>query len=168
MPTIEDNWSLVVPEAMSCGLPVATSIYNGCHEELIENGGNGYIFDTFNHEEFAEVLAKFHNVDLVKMGNRSVELEKPYNIDNCTQRVYDALNKYSINIFKGIFMQHIKIYTTTQCPFCTNAKKLLTEHKDQLDKLANELIAKETLDDREVRELLGFEQIGEKNTDIIS
>lgn len=97
MPTIEDNWSLVVPEAMSCGLPVATSIYNGCHEELIENGGNGYIFDTFNHEEFAEVLAKFHNVDLVKMGNRSVELEKPYNIDNCTQRVYDALNKYSIN-----------------------------------------------------------------------
>lgn len=26
LPTIEDNWSLVVPEAMACGLPVATSI----------------------------------------------------------------------------------------------------------------------------------------------
>lgn len=46
------------------------------------------------------------------------------------------------------------------------AKSLLTEHRDQLDKLANELIAKETLDDREVRELLGFEAIGPKNTDL--
>lgn len=35
MPTIEDNWSLVVPEAMACGLPVATSIYNGCYPELV-------------------------------------------------------------------------------------------------------------------------------------
>lgn len=36
LPTLEDNWSLVVPEAMSCGLPVATSIYNGCHPELVK------------------------------------------------------------------------------------------------------------------------------------
>ncbi len=47
-----------------------------------------------------------------------------------------------------------------------NAKKILSEHKDQLDLLANELIAKETLDDREVRALLGFEEIEEKNTDL--
>lgn len=40
IPTLEDNWSLVVPEAMACGLPIATSIYNGCHPELVhqENG----------------------------------------------------------------------------------------------------------------------------------
>ena len=47
-----------------------------------------------------------------------------------------------------------------------DATRILDEHKDQLDKLANELMAKETLDDREVRELLGFEQIGPKNSDI--
>lgn len=34
IPTLEDNWSLVVPEAMACGLPIATSKYNGCHPEL--------------------------------------------------------------------------------------------------------------------------------------
>ncbi|MBO4424924.1 MAG: ATP-dependent zinc metalloprotease FtsH [Spirochaetales bacterium] len=45
--------------------------------------------------------------------------------------------------------------------------KILTEHKDQLDKLAQTLVAKETLDDNEVRELLGFEAVGPKNSDIL-
>ncbi len=47
-----------------------------------------------------------------------------------------------------------------------DATRILEENRDQLDTLANELIAKETLDDREVRALLGFEQIGSKNSDI--
>ena len=51
---------------------------------------------------------------------------------------------------------------------CMNdATKILTEHKDQLDKLAQTLVSKETLDDNEVRELLGFEAIGPKNSDIL-
>ena len=45
--------------------------------------------------------------------------------------------------------------------------KILTEHKDQLDKLAQALVARETLDDNEVRELLGFEAVGPKNSDIL-
>ena len=47
-----------------------------------------------------------------------------------------------------------------------DATRILEEHRDQLDKLANELIVKETLDDNEVRALLGFEQIGPKNSDV--
>ena len=34
--------------------------------------------------------------------------------------------------------------------------KILTEHRDQLDRLTQALVEKETLDDKEVRELLGF------------
>ena len=45
-------------------------------------------------------------------------------------------------------------------------KKILTEHRDQLDKLANELITRETMDDNEVRALLGFEATGPKNSDL--
>ena len=45
--------------------------------------------------------------------------------------------------------------------------KILTEHKDQLDKLAQTLVSRETLDDNEVRELLGFEAVGPKNSDIL-
>jgi cell division protease FtsH len=33
---------------------------------------------------------------------------------------------------------------------------ILTEHRDQLEKLAEALVARETLEDSEVRELLGF------------
>ena len=46
-----------------------------------------------------------------------------------------------------------------------DATNILTEHRDQLDKLAAELMVKETLDDNEVRALLGFEQIA-KNSDL--
>jgi len=35
-------------------------------------------------------------------------------------------------------------------------RHILKTHRDQLDKLANELVVKETLDDSEVRQLLGF------------
>jgi cell division protease FtsH len=35
-------------------------------------------------------------------------------------------------------------------------RSILKAHRDQLDKLANELVTKETLDDDEVRALLGF------------
>ncbi|MDD4397118.1 MAG: ATP-dependent zinc metalloprotease FtsH, partial [Sphaerochaetaceae bacterium] len=38
-------------------------------------------------------------------------------------------------------------------------KDILSEHRDQLDKLTQELVAKETLDDSQVRELLGFPQV---------
>ncbi len=48
-----------------------------------------------------------------------------------------------------------------------DATRILTEHKDQLDKLAQALVARETLDDNEVRELLGFEAVGPKNSDIL-
>ena len=68
MPTIEDNWSLVVPEAMACGLPVATSIYNGCYPELVNKNLNGMVFDTFNMHTIIDTLAFFHKHDLKAMG----------------------------------------------------------------------------------------------------
>lgn len=93
LPTIEDNWSLVVPEAMSCGLPVATSIYNGCHPELIHEGVNGCTFDTFNQESILKALDYFHHVDLKEHGRKSIEIEKEFNTENCARRVYDAITK---------------------------------------------------------------------------
>lgn len=92
-PTIEDNWSLVVPEAMACGLPIATSIYNGCHVELVKKGVNGITFDTFNQESLVNALDYFHHQDLKQMGKRSIELEKEFDTEHCTRRVFEALTK---------------------------------------------------------------------------
>ena len=36
---------------------------------------------------------------------------------------------------------------------------ILTSHRDQLDQLTEALVAKETLDDKEIREMFGFEAV---------
>ena len=38
-------------------------------------------------------------------------------------------------------------------------RELLTAHRQQLDALTNELVEKETLDDAQIRILLGFEPL---------
>ena len=91
LPTIEDNWSLVVPEAMACGLPVATSIYNGCHVELIHEGENGITFDTFNQDSMVKALEYFHYHDLKLMGQKSIVIEKEFNTENCARREFDGI-----------------------------------------------------------------------------
>lgn len=91
LPTIEDNWSLVIPEAMSCGLPVATSVYNGCHVELIHEGENGITFDTFNQDSMVKALEYFHYHDLKLMGQKSIEIEKEFNTENCAKREYEGI-----------------------------------------------------------------------------
>lgn len=91
LPTIEDNWSLVIPEAMSCGLPVATSIYNGCHSELVHEGENGITFDTFKQESILKTLDYFHHVDIKAHGKKSLEIEKGFNTEVCALREYNVI-----------------------------------------------------------------------------
>lgn len=90
IPTLEDNWSLVVPEAMACGLPIATSIYNGCHVDLVKDGINGKTFDPLNESSILSCLEFFHNKDLKQMGQQSIKIEKNFNTENVSQRIYDA------------------------------------------------------------------------------
>lgn len=93
LPTLIDNWSLVIPEAMACGLPVATSIYNGCHVELVHNGVNGCTFDTYNQDSILKALDFFHHHDLKAMGQKSIEIEKNFDTEHCAKRLYDAIMK---------------------------------------------------------------------------
>jgi len=95
LPTLEDNWSLVVPEAMSCGLPVATSIYNGCAPELVKKDINGIVFDPLSQESLINALDYFHHQDLTQMGKKSKELEIPFNTENCAKRFCQTINNYS-------------------------------------------------------------------------
>ena len=93
MPTLEDNWCLVVPEAMACRKPVACSIYNGGHYELVKDGVNGYNFDPLQQSSIVETLNKFHHADLNAMGEMSVEIESNYTPDKAAQRIFDACQK---------------------------------------------------------------------------
>jgi glycosyltransferase involved in cell wall biosynthesis len=76
MPTLEDNWSLVVPEAMSCGLPILCSIYNGCWPELVLPDDNGWVFDPLQRQSIVDTLRRaVQSRDrFEKMGRRSKEI----------------------------------------------------------------------------------------------
>jgi glycosyltransferase involved in cell wall biosynthesis len=80
MPTLEDNWSLVVPEAMACGLPILCSKYNGCWPELVKNGSNGFVFDPRDIAEIAKYLGYFleHPESYMAMGQNSVMIASEY------------------------------------------------------------------------------------------
>lgn len=90
IPTLEDNWSLVVPEAMACGLPIACSIYNGCYPELCREGENGVLFDPLDESSLLKALSAFHQVDLKAYGQRSIEIEKNYNSATVAQNIFEV------------------------------------------------------------------------------
>jgi glycosyltransferase involved in cell wall biosynthesis len=58
MPTLEDNWSLVVPEAMACGKPVLCSTLNGCWPELVKDDVNGWTFDPTDAGQLAGLFGR--------------------------------------------------------------------------------------------------------------
>lgn len=43
-PSTQEQWGLVVNEAMACGLPVLVSDRCGCAPDLVQPGGNGFAF----------------------------------------------------------------------------------------------------------------------------
>ena len=90
IPTLEDNWSLVVPEAMACGLPIACSIYNGCYPELVHEDINGKLFDPLVEDTVIETLAYFHDKDLTLMGEESINIEKRFNADSVALKIYNS------------------------------------------------------------------------------
>lgn len=94
IPTLEDNWSLVVPEAMACGLPVLCSRYNGCYPEMVEPGGNGWVFDPLDAADTFSVLARCvqRKEMLVDMGERSRQIVADHTPKHAAQAICDACN----------------------------------------------------------------------------
>jgi glycosyltransferase involved in cell wall biosynthesis len=91
MPTLEDNWSLVVPEAMACGKPIMCSKYNGCWPELVRQGMNGYVFDPLQSLQAAEAMLKFRDASArAAMGEASKEIVKAYSPARAAAAIWGA------------------------------------------------------------------------------
>lgn len=92
MPTLEDNWSLVVPEGMATGLPIACSIYNGGYPELVKEGVNGTLFDPLDTKSVIGALEFFelNRTKLQDFGLASTKIEQNYSPQLTAQRILEA------------------------------------------------------------------------------
>lgn len=86
LPTLEDLCSLSVLEAMAASKPVLTTIYNGARQ-FVENGENGYIFDSADIESIIDVLNKIDSADIKAMSQCSAKRIEMYT----TERVMHKL-----------------------------------------------------------------------------
>ena len=94
IPTLEDNWSLVVPEAMASGLPIACSIYNGCHPELVKPE-NGWTFDPLDLDNTVATLRSISDSreKLAEMGAASKKIVSNHTPQHAAQGIYNACLK---------------------------------------------------------------------------
>jgi hypothetical protein len=76
---------------MACGLPIACSIYNGCHPELVQHGINGTTFDPLLSKSILDGLAYFHHVDLKAHGRHSSDIELDFTPDKTADNVIRML-----------------------------------------------------------------------------
>jgi glycosyltransferase involved in cell wall biosynthesis len=94
IPTLEDNWSLVVPEAMACGLPILCSKFNGCWPELVKEGENGWVFDPWDSQgtiRAMEQAAQDHD-RLRRMGYQSRKMVSAHSPARAAQAIFNACN----------------------------------------------------------------------------
>ena len=61
--SIQEQWGLVVNEAMAASLPVIVSNACGCFEDLVVEGVNGFGFDPTNQKQLAELMHKVSSPD---------------------------------------------------------------------------------------------------------
>ncbi len=68
-----ETWGLVINEAMACERAVLVSTKAGCAIDLVENGKNGYIFESGNLQQCVDVMNKMmvSKDQLRKMGEYS-------------------------------------------------------------------------------------------------
>ncbi len=73
--SIQEQWGLVVNEAMAAGLPVLVSNRCGCFEDLLIEGVNGFSFDPENSQQLTDLMLKVSSgkIDIEKMGQAALE-----------------------------------------------------------------------------------------------
>ena len=80
LPTLADEWGLVVNEALAAGLPVLGSLYSQAVQDLVEDGRNGWTYLIDHRDEVMRKLDLFlaaseYDLDLMREAARATALE---------------------------------------------------------------------------------------------
>jgi glycosyltransferase involved in cell wall biosynthesis len=93
LPSITDQWGLVVNEAMAAGLPVLVSHNCGCAADLVKNGKNGFTFDPLNVEAITSKLLESDSIDQSrwqKMSDCSRQVIQTWDVNHFAKALYEA------------------------------------------------------------------------------
>lgn len=73
-PAREERWGVSVQEALACGLPVVASSRVGAGYDLIEVGGNGFVYPAGDHEMLAHRIGEALALDPERARQRSAAI----------------------------------------------------------------------------------------------
>lgn len=91
--SIQEQWGLVVNEAMAAGLPVIVSNRCGCFEDLVIEGVNGFSFDPENNQQLTDLMLKVSSgkIDIDKMGQAALEHIQEFSPEYFAQGLMQAV-----------------------------------------------------------------------------
>ncbi|ESA38759.1 glycosyl transferase group 1 [Leptolyngbya sp. Heron Island J] len=94
----QEQWGLVVNEAMAAGLPVIVSNRCGCFEDLVIEGVNGFGFDPNSQDQLTDIMLKVSSsdVDLDEMGEAALSHIQQFSPARFAQGFNEALEYMNI------------------------------------------------------------------------
>ena len=92
-PAENDQWGLVVNEAMAASLPVLVSSGAGCALDLVDPGQNGYIFSPNDSAELTRLLIDMAkpDTDRIAMGKKSADIIRNWSPETFAYGLWQAI-----------------------------------------------------------------------------
>jgi glycosyltransferase involved in cell wall biosynthesis len=88
-----ETWGLAVNEAMASGKAVLVSDQCGCAVDLVQNGINGYIFESNNREDLIKKIKQVsaQKTSLHKMGNQSLQIIQNWSFEKICEAIEQSI-----------------------------------------------------------------------------
>lgn len=93
LPSSEENWGLVLNEAMASGLPVIASDKTGASADIVKSGENGFVYRCGDIDALAEAIRKLATDPELRqrMGTRSHEIIQDFGYEKCLEGIVRAV-----------------------------------------------------------------------------
>ncbi|HEY8660799.1 MAG TPA: glycosyltransferase family 4 protein, partial [Hanamia sp.] len=88
-----ETWGLAINEAMASGKVVLVSDQCGCAVDLVQNGINGYVFESNNREDLIKKMKQLsaQKATLNKMGNQSLQIIQNWSFEKICDAIEQAI-----------------------------------------------------------------------------